>query len=313
MSESTGDMASAVEAAFSAASTPDVASTTTVESTAPSTTATATTDVSQAAASETTQTTEPGPIPYTRFKEVNDKAGKFEKELEALAWAKGTDPKLAQGALALLSRAQQNPLAFAEELEALKDHPVHGPQLRSWAARTLGTRTPKPAETVAEDAEPMPDLEFEDGRKAYSAERQQQRERWLQKQWDQRLDERISPLAERAKTTDAYVADQVYAKLQTEADTTAASSIDALSKQYPQFQEHRKEVGAVMEANPSYTLEQAWAKVFVDKVGPQLASQHAASVTKKVQAGSANPARPSGATPQVPGSMREHLELLLTN
>jgi hypothetical protein len=312
MSDFTGDMKDAVESAFSAASTPDVASTTTVESTAPSTTATATTDVTPAA-SETTTTQEPGPIPYTRFKEVNDKAGSLAKELETLAWAKGADPNLTRGAMDLITRARQNPLAFAEELETLKDHPVHGPALRSWAARTLGTRAAsRPTETDV-DAEPMPDLEFEDGRKAYSAERQQQREQWLQRQWDAKIDAKIEPLAKRGQATDEYVANQVYSGIKVQAETTAKTEIESLAKQYPQFNDHRKDVAAVMEANPSYTLKQAWSEVFVDKVGPQLASQQAASVTKKVQAGSANPARPSGAHTTAPGSIREHLELLMNS
>jgi len=313
MSDFTGDMKDAVESAFSAASTPDAASTTTVESTAPSTTATATTDVTPAAESTTTTTQEPGPIPYTRFKEVNDKAGTLAKELETLAWAKGTDPNLARGAMALLSRAQQNPLAFAEELEALKDHPVHGPQLRSWAARTLGTRAAsRPTETDV-DAEPMPDLEFEDGRKAYSAERQQQREQWLQRKWDAQIDAKIEPLAKRGQATDEYVANQMFSGIKVQAETTAKTEIESLSKQYPQFNEYRKDVAAVMEANPSYTLKQAWSEVFIDKVGPQLASQQAATVTKKVQAGSANPARPSGAQTTVPDGFKAHLEQLMNS
>lgn len=312
MSELTGDMKDAVEAAFSATSTPDAASTTTVESTAPATTAPATTDVTQAATSTTTQT-EPGPIPYTRFKEVNEKAGKFEKELEALAWAKGTDPNLARGAIELLTRAQQNPLAWTEELEALKDHPTLGPQLRSWAARTLGTRQASRQAEPDVDAEPMPDLQFEDGRMAYSAEQQKKREQWLLREWDSRIDAKIEPLAKRGQQTDQYVAGQVYAGIKTQAEATATSSIEALSKQYPQFNDHRKDVGQVMADNPSFTLEQAWAKVFVEKVGPKLASQQAATVTRKLDAGTANPSRPSGAQTSVPDNFKDHLALLMNS
>lgn len=309
MSEPTGDMASAVEAAFSAASTPEVATTTAVESTAPSTTETATTDVTQAAQSETTPT-EPGPIPYTRFKEVNDKAGRFEKELESLGWAKGLDPQIVQEFARVQAVAKTNPLIWTEQLEAVRDHPVLGPQLRSWAARTLGTRAAsQPTETV--DAEPMPDMEFEDGRKAYSAERQHQREQWLQRQWESKIDEKIGPLAKRAETTDAYVAEQVYSGIRAEADTKAAASIESLSKQYPQFQEHRKDVAAVMEANPRFTLEQAWAQVFVERVGPKLAGQQAATVTRKLDAGTANPSRPSGAQVTAPDGFKAALEQAL--
>ena len=57
----------------------------------------------------------------------------------------------------------------------------------------------------------------------------------------------------------------------------------------------------------TYTLKQAWAEVFIDKVGPQLAGQHAATVKAKVSAGSANPARPSGAPSGPPKDFDEAL------
>lgn len=311
MSDFTGDMTGAVEAAFSAASTPDAAPTTTTETQPASAVETPVADVSQTAEPTQTSTTqEPGPIPYPRFKEVNDKAQTASKELEALAWAKGIDPNLAQSAIQLLTRAQNNPLAFTEELETLRDHPVLGPQLRSWAARTLGFRNPsRPTETV-EETMPEPDLHFEDGRKAYSAEQLQKRDQFLLKQWESKIDERIAPIAKGHAATEKYVADQVYEGIKTQAASTAKSEIEALQQQYPQFEEHRKDVAAVMEAHPKYTLEQAWAKVFVEKVGPKLAGQQAATVNRKVQAGtgSANPARPSGATPKPAEGFKEALE-----
>jgi hypothetical protein len=314
MSEFTGDMSAAVEAAFSSASSPDAGTTTTVETPAPPATEAATTDVSQEAAepvSETMQATEPGPIPYQRFREVNEKAQAASKELEALGWAKGVNPQLAQSAMQLLTRAQQNPLAFTEELEQLRDHPTFGPQLRSWAARTLGFRNAPRPEQPAMEAMPEPDLVFEDGRKAYSAERQQQRDQWLLKQWESKIDEKIQPLAKRGEQVDRIVADREYQAIRAKADVDAKSEIDALKQQYPQFEEHKTAVADLMEAKPTYTLAQAWAEVFVQKVGPKLAAGQAATVKQKVQAGSANPARPSGAAPSAPmdfhEALRQHL------
>lgn len=315
MSEFTGDMTSAVESAFAAASSPDASTTTSVETPAPSATETATTDVSPEAAPQTSQT-EPGPIPYPRFKEVNDKWTAANKELESYGWAKGVNPQLAQSAIQLLNRAQHNPLAFTEELEALRDHPQFGPQLRSWAARTLGTRvSSRPTDVVTDDVMPEPDLVFEDGRKAFSAEAQAKRDQWLLKQWESKIDEKISPLAQKSQATEKYVADQVYETIKAKADVDAKTEIDSIRQQYPQFEEHKKDVAALMEANPRYTLKQAWAEVFVEKVGPKLAGQTAAAVTRKVQAGtgSANPARPSGATTSVPSGFKEHLEQLMGN
>jgi hypothetical protein len=309
MSESTGDMTSAVEAAFAASSTPEPASTTSVETTAPSTTATATSDVSQAAISETPTTPEPGPIPYTRFKEVNERAGKYEKELEALGWAKGLDPQITRAFADLQARAKVNPLVFTEELEAVRDHPVLGPQLRSWAARTLGFRNQPRPEIPAEDAMPEPDLHFEDGRKSYSDQQLQKRDQWLLKQWESKIDEKVAPLANKSAATEKYVADQVYAGIEAKAQASAKTELDTLRQQYPQFAEHEADIKSAMLADASLTLKQAWAQVFIDKVGPQLASQSAATVQKKVSAGSANPSRPSGAaSPKPAEGFREALE-----
>lgn len=314
MSESTGDMTSAVEAAFAASSTPEPAPTTTTETSSASTTETPVEDVSQAAttSSETPQSQKPGPVEYPRFYEINEKYKAASKELESYGWAKGVDPKLAQSAIQLLTRAQGNPLAFTEELETLRDHPQFGPQLRSWAARTLGFRNQPRQDAPVEDVMPEPDLIFEDGRKAYSAEALAKRDQFLQRQWDAKIDEKISPLATKHAATEKYVADQVMDSIRTKATADAKTDIDTLSQQYPQFNEHKQEVADVMEANPTFTLKQAWAQVFIDKVGPKLAGQQAATVKQKVQAGSANPARPSGATKTVPEGFKAHLEQLLT-
>lgn len=308
MEAATGDMTSAVEAAFAASSTPEPASTTPVETPAPSASETATESVSQEAApptTETTQTSEPGPIPYQRFREVNEKAQAASKELEALGWAKGVDPRLAQNAIQLLTRAQQNPLAFTEELETLRDHPVLGPQLRSWAARTLGFRNQPRPEVI--DQEPQPDIPLEDGRKVYSAEQQHKREQWLLKQWETKIDERIQPLAAKGQQIDQIVAEKEYAAIQMRSKAEASSEIESLKQQYPQFWEHRERVAEVMEANPRFTLSQAWAEVFVKDVGPKLAGQQAAAVNRKVSAGSANPQRPSGAPPSAPQDFHDAL------
>lgn len=312
MSEDTGDMRGAVEAAFSASSTPEPASTTSVETAAPSASETATTDVSSQAAPQvgTPAKTEPGPIPYPRFKEVNDKWATDKRELEQLAWAKGVDPAHAQSAIQLLTRARSNPLAFTEELEALRDHPEFGPQLRSWAARTLGTRvSSRQTEIPVDEGMPEPDLIFEDGRKAYSSEQMAKRDAFLLKQFEGKLDERIAPIAKKGEAAEKYVAEQVYAGLQAQAKVDGNAEIESLAKQYPQFNELRADVREVMLANPSYTLKQAFWEVYADKHGSTLAGQSAATVQKKVAAGSVNPARQNGTATVAPAtSFREALE-----
>lgn len=307
MSEFTGDMTAAVEAAFSSASTPVADTTTTVETPAPSATETATTGVEATPPSETTPPAEPGPIPYARFKEINEKAQAASKELEALGWAKGIDPQIVQEFARVQQIAKTNPLIWTEQLEAIRDHPVLGPQLRSWAARTLGFRQTSRLTEGVEEQEPQPDIPLEDGRKVYSAEQLHKREQWLLKQWESRIDEKLQPIAQKGAKVDELIADREYAAIKAKADSDAKSEIDELNQRYPQFWEHKDDVVQVMKDHPTYTLKQAWAQVFVDKVGPKLAVSNAAAVKQKVAAGSANPARPSGAAPSAPTDFAEAL------
>ncbi len=292
----TGDMSSAVEAAFAASSTPEPAPTTTGEQ-PPSATVTAPTDVSQAA--ETPE----GPVPYTRFKEVNDGYQTSKKELEALQWAKGIRPEHTEAFSRFYANVQADPLNMLQEVEWMLNDPRMAPAVRSWAAKTLGTRTAsRPADTV-EDTGPEPDLQFEDGRRAYSAEQQHKREQWLLGRMATQMDERITPLAERQNRTEA---EKQMVAIRAQATVDARSEIDALKAQ-PQFEEHRKDIAAVMEAHPALNLRQAWAQVFTEKVIPKIAGQQAATVNRKVQAGSANPARPSGAATSAPADFAEAL------
>lgn len=154
---------------------------------------------------------------------------------------------------------------------------------------------------------PEPDLVFEDGRKAYSAEAQSKRDQFLLKQWEAKIDEKVAPLANKSAATEKYVADQVMDSIRVKATADAKTEIETIRQQYPQFEEYEPEVKAAMIADEHLTLKQAWAQVFIDKVGPQLAGQHAAAVKAKVSAGSANPARPSGAPPSAPKDFHEAL------
>lgn len=309
----TGDMTAAVTAAF-AASTPDAGSTTTVESTSgASTTETPTEPVSQVAA-EPAQTPEPveGPIPYPRFKEVNDGYQASKKELERLAWAKGIPVEHANELVTMYQNVKANPLAWTTEAEVLRDHPVFGPQLRSWAARMLGTRLASvPTEVQAQPAsEPEPDLELADGTPVYSAKQLRARDAWLQAEYDKRIDAKLNPLAESNKATSAYVAQQMTAQLQTQAKADGLAELTEMRAK-PHFSEHEKDIKALMIADPTITLREAYSKVFVDQVIPKLAQGQAATLQQKTGASSANPSRPSGAVAGPPKDFHEGLTRLL--
>ncbi len=293
----TGDMTAAVEAAF-ASSTPEPATPSTTESTSASTTETP--------VAEGTPTAEPiGPVPYERFKGVNEQLGLSKKELETLAWAKAIKSEHAPHVAAFYQRISHDPMSILEyEVKDLLSNPQTAAQVRSWAARTLGTRVAGAAGTEPVDnGEPQPDLQFQDGTTTYSADQLRKRDAWRDaqrdSQWEQKVDQRLKPLQD-------YNQKQVSADIRAQAKVDATTEVTAL-KQQPYFEEHRSDVRAAMIADESLTLKQAWAQVFIEKVIPKIQSGKAAVSVQKTQAGTANPARPSGAAPGPPKDFHEAL------
>ncbi len=289
----TGDMTAAVEAAFASA-TPAPATETTTTTPEVSPTATPVT--------ESTPAVEPGPVPYARFKEVNDQAGLSKKELETLAWAKAIKSEHAPHVAAFYQRISQDPLSILEhEVRELLSNPQTAPQVRSWAARTLGTRVANTGgtEPLMDDTEPPPDLQFQDGTTTYSTEQLRKRDAWRDAQLDKRVGERLKPLQQ-------FTEQQMVEQIKVKATADATAEVAAL-KQQPYFEEHKADVREAMLANTSLNLKQAWAQVFIEKVIPKISAGKAATTVQKTQAGTANPARPSGAAAGPPKDFHEAL------
>lgn len=295
----TGDMASAVEAAFSAAATPAVesASTTTTSEVSPSAA-----PVEHAVVDATSTTQEPGPIPYGRFKEVNDRANR-------LKWAEAIPDAHAADVAAFYQRVSQNPLALLDEVSALMSNPQTAPAVRSWAARTLGTRMANAAASgepeLVEDAEPLADIPLDDGRALYSDTQQRKREAWLQRQWEAKLDARLQPIQ---ATTKKVEAERVYAEIQQRATRDGSASVSALLSANPVLAQHKTAMRDAMLADPKLSLEGAALRVLSTVVGPASASAKASALQQKVGAGSANPSRPSGAVVGKPKDFTEALQ-----
>ena len=314
MSDVTGDMTAAVTSAFEAASTPDAATTTTTEPQSAPTSAAPVEGVSAAEPTETTQTTEPGPIPYPRFKEVNDGYQATKKELDALAWAKGIKAEDATGIAEFYRRMQADPVnTILAEVDALMQHEHHAQAMKSHAARILGKRIggqPQATEPAAAE-EPQPDVQLSDGSWTYSAKGLQERDAWLQRRWESKIDERIAPLKESSALIERREAERIADQLKSDARTQGLTEVMEMRKQ-PHFTEHEKDIKAAMLADESLSLQQAYTKVFIDKVIPKLAKGQAAVLQQKTGANSANPSRPSGATPAPAQDFHEEVSRLLS-
>lgn len=289
-----GDMAAAVAEAF-AGSSPEPAGGSTVDSASVSTSETPTEETPHA------QTQEPGPVPYGRFREVNESAQLSKRELEQLAWAKGIQREHGEHLAAFYNRVRENPLSLLEhEVNDLLSNPQTAAQVRSWAARTLGTRMAGNAGSLPQDTgEPQPDIELQDGSLTYSAAQLQARDAWRDAQMDSRIDQRIKPIQQ-------FTEKQVAAQIKEQATRDATAQVTAL-KANPHFETHKGDVRELMLKNDRLSLEQAWAQVFIEKVIPKLSATSAAGLQQKVSAGSANPARPSGAAAGPPKDFHEAL------
>lgn len=305
MDGATGDMAAAVEAAFSAA-TPAATTESTESTSPPSATQTAQPE-SETTAHPTTQTPdpEPGPVPYTRFKEVNESLGLTKKELEQLAWAKGIKPEHAPELARFYQRVTSgDPLAaYLDELgQLVAQRPDLSGPLRSWAARTLGQRIAPPEST--EDQPPAADIALEDGRHVYSAEQLAKREAWFEKRLATQFDAKLQPLQQ---ATHQQQADAIFAKVQADSKAAGIRDVEAM-KSKPHFEELKADIRERMLADPNLSLREAYNVSFMEKVIPKLASDKAVALQQKVGASSANPSRPSGAPATPPKDFREALE-----
>lgn len=296
MDGSTGDMGAAVEAAFSAASTPDAASADTSASTPAS--ATVTPESASQGATATPESA-PGPVPYERFKERNEAANRYEQELKELGWAKSIKREHAQSMADFYTRLNANPLTLLEEAETLREHPVYGGALKSWAARMLGHRQ---AQTDP-DPEPQADIQLEDGRRVFSEDGWKQREAWLTRKMQQQFDERLQPLVQ---SEQRRAGQEKVVQIQQEAKAQGVAQVQAM-RQKPFFTEHESDIKAAMLADENLSLQDAYLKVLTETVIPKAGLQKSASMQQKVAASSANPSRPGGAAAGQPKSFRDGL------
>jgi len=298
MDEATGDMAAAVEAAFSAA-TPAA----TTESTEPTSAATTQpTQTDSITAATQTPDTDPGPVPYARFKEVNESAKRYEEQLKQYGWIK---PEHHQELQRFYQRVtSENPLeAYLDELgQLVAARPAFAGPLKSWAARTLGTR--QQAQIDDPDPEPQPDIPLEDGRSVYSAVQLQKREAWLERKWESKVDAKLQPLQQSFSKREAA---DIQARIDADAKVYGIQTV-AEMRTKPHFTELEGDIKQRMLADGNLSLREAYAQSFVEKVIPQLAAGKAATLQQKVGASSANPSRPSGAVAAPPKDFKEALE-----
>lgn len=306
-------MSAALEQADASAASDPAATSTPVESSAPA----ASEQATSASPAVPGQTSEPGPIPYARFKEVNESKKSLEDRVNALAWANGLDPHKVQELLEWRQKATSGDPAFIREY--LSNAPASmAAAIRSEAARILGQRNQ--GATTADDAEPAPDLNTEVG-PMRSPQNTAQWLAWRERQQEAKFDQRISPLKQQL---DAYQQrEQAAARDQDRQQFTQAVTNDA--KTWPHFETFKAEIAAAYKAapqpDPRWTereqalfeqqqLTAAYIRVMGSKgLAPkaQTQSEVMADLTTRANAATES-GRTSATTPTKPKSMLDSLE-----
>jgi hypothetical protein len=260
---------------------------------------------------ETTPDPKPaGPIPFevhkTALENARTKAAADkEAELKAtLGWAQeipaADGPRMAQ----LYQAFTADPSGFAIDLiQRLGNNPQYAAQIRSQAARVLGTRQ-QPAEPA--DIEPTADVDDPtSGLKFYSADQAAKREAWVKRQLLAEVQKELQPIKQREQQM------QQIAK-QRELHQRATDTLTEMRKD-PLFAEHEPAIKAAMLADTSLTIDAAFNRVLRNTVIPGIkssaSSEAVAELQQKAVASTRNPATAQTiAPPNMVGNARAALE-----
>ena len=269
----------------------------------------------------------PGPIPFdvhktaldnARAKAVEEVAGQW-KDYE---WVRQVPAADLREFTQMVIEAKGDPLAVLSKLaDQIAADPVHGPQLRSLAAKQLAAGRGQ-GQPVA-DEEPTPDVEIvnQDGQVTgvtYSAPQQAKREAWLKRQFMAEVGDLLAPLQQSHEK--AVAAEQTATAKAAAADWSGNFSQEIT--QYRGFAEHKQDIGRDVLAqlqqldptdprgNDPAWLEAATLRAYHRVVGPKLPAliqaQHAASLKQKAIAQTESP---SGMAPAITTRPRNPKEL----
>jgi hypothetical protein len=235
----------------------------------------------------------PGPLPFDRHKAILEKARAdhetaLKAERERFAWAQDVPPEQ------------------AAQVE-------HAAALRSYAARTLGTRAAAAAQPVQPTGPDLGQVLEVDGIPLYTKQQQDARDQWLiQRVVDavtQEVGGRIAPVESVAQALAQAKKDQA----DQEQRMTSAKTLMARATKWEGFAEHQKELAAELPAYMAangYADEQvkeALYDLYIERVVPKLRTTAQAGLLRDLKtragelgsspAGAKNPAPTTHARP----------------
>ena len=270
-------MAEDVAVASSATPSPATPSTAPSASSTPaSASATPTSGPSTPVASSTPA--EPGPIPYARFKEVNDQLKAARDYQQKYGWA---------------TQFEQDPYTFVDNwVDQLASHPQYGPQIIGKMARMLQARR---GQSTAAPQEPQPDVPLTDaagnptGQYTYSAKQLAAWRDWDWQQKSQQLDQRIAPLEQLQQRVEQQ---QAIAQIAQQSDASARQTLAEL-RQDPYFKQYEADVKQALMEHEEWgdNVHRAYHHVLQTKVFPTIGTtaQQRVLDTLQTQAAGATP------------------------
>jgi hypothetical protein len=263
----------------------------------------------------------PGPIPFEVHKTALDNArAKATAEAQAAfdrdySWAKQVSPETVQRWSGIASLMATNPSAFLDQyFSEAATHPTFGPQVKSWAAKTLARR----AEPAAPDL--SPDVVVQDPQTGREVARTFTAER-VQAIVDAIVQKQVAPLRRDLETRQAREQQQQAEAQQAEASRRLEASTDAvladlhdlldITEQTPQAQKDAlfSELTALLDANPQLSPHKAAMQVRKTRIMPALQGQVTQQVlddlTHRAGAQAMNPSRAGIAPAHRPKSFND--------
>lgn len=209
---------------------------------------------------DSTQPGPEGPIPYQRFKEVNDKYG-------SLRWAESYQPDTVQQQKQFFDWLDSDPVGAHEYLTS---YLTRNGVLKQQA------QAPPPSNG---DGRPQPDMVVpETGQRLYSAEAAEKFAKW---QAEMLINERLGPIEHSVQQQEQ----ERYAAKFAEAAQAQLSDADT----WPHFKGNERDILAAMEHDKRLSLEGAYRKVVFPKLRDLERKAIVAETQQKAQAGTVNP------------------------
>lgn len=280
-------------------------------------TTTAATTVDQSASTTTTPTAttppaEPGPVPYSRFDEVNRRMKDAEAAARTVRERLGdlvdVDPGELRQSRQLFAALRNDPSGtLGHMVLALQNDPEQGPKVASALGRLLSGFKRQGGGEAAEEAEPQPDLQADNGTPLYSAPQLRKWQAWQQKQTEAAFQRRLGPLENlHQRLTQA----EQTARANQQADSMASQMV-AEARTWDGFKDHEPDIIAALDANPKWGLERAYIEVMRTKVLPSYQAKAQADAVAKLTttaaASTGSPSSGSGSAPVKTDSFEEAL------